>query len=227
MKTTSIQSPYITVGYIDHRGGHCCEMLRSRTELYAKLAALGRRGLVAEAWIEPDRENVIGYSLPGRTLEDGPLTTAPKDPLPFVHDDGGRAASGFVGKAGDCVTRAIAIATGLPYQQVYDTLAAGTAAERQTKHSRRLSGRRTAREGIHTSRLWFKVFMQSHGWTWTPTMKIGAGCTVHLRRGELPAGRLVVAVSRHYTAVIDGTIHDTHDCGRDGWRCVYGYWRQA
>jgi hypothetical protein len=36
-------------------------------------------------------------------------------------------------------------------------------------------------------------------------------------------GRLVVAVSKHYTAVIDGVIHDTHNPQREGKRCVYGY----
>jgi hypothetical protein len=25
--------------------------------------------------------------------------------------------------------------------------------------------------------------------------------------------------------VIDGVIHDTHDCSRNGTRCVYGYYR--
>jgi hypothetical protein len=56
-------------------------------------------------------------------------------------------------------------------------------------------------------------------------MQIGSGCTVHLRPKELPAGRLVVSVSKHLTAVIDGVIHDTHDCSRRGTRCVYGYWQ--
>jgi hypothetical protein len=77
---------------------------------------------------------------------------------------------------------------------------------------------------------------------------------VHLADGELPAGRLVVAVSKHYTAVIDGVIHDTHNPSRStswtiepdkgqelkanqgrnengvwtevGGRCVYGYWQK-
>lgn len=39
--------------------------------------------------------------------------------IQFVHHDGGRALSGFKGSAHDCVTRSIAIATGLPYTQVY------------------------------------------------------------------------------------------------------------
>ena len=40
----------------------------------------------------------------------------------WAYDDGGRAAAGFKGEAGDCVTRAIAIATGRPYREVYDAL---------------------------------------------------------------------------------------------------------
>ena len=43
----------------------------------------------------------------------------------WVKDDGGRAAAGYVGNTGDCVTRSIAIATGLPYKEVYDALAEG------------------------------------------------------------------------------------------------------
>jgi hypothetical protein len=68
--------------------------------------------------------------------------------------------------------------------------------------------------------------LESLGWTWTPTMAIGSGCIVHLRDGELPRGRLIVSVSKHIVAVIDGVIHDTHDPSRDGTRCVYGYWRK-
>ena len=40
---------------------------------------------------------------------------------------------------------------------------------------------------------------------------------------ELPRGPLIVKVSRHLTAVIDGVLYDTHDCSRGGTRCVYGY----
>src|SRR6266853_960880 len=40
----------------------------------------------------------------------------------FVYDDGGRAAAGYRGKAGDCVCRAIAIATGKPYREIYGEL---------------------------------------------------------------------------------------------------------
>ena len=55
-------------------------------------------------------------------------------------------------------------------------------------------------------------------------MYFGKGCTCHLRDGELPKkGRLLVSVSKHLTAVIDGNVHDIYDCTRNGKRCVYGY----
>jgi hypothetical protein len=41
--------------------------------------------------------------------------------MEHIHDDGGRAAAGFVGKTGDCVTRAITIATGKDYQRCIRT----------------------------------------------------------------------------------------------------------
>ena len=45
--------------------------------------------------------------------------------MEFIYNDGGRAAAGFKGSAGDCVTRSIAIAAGKPYQEVYDALFKG------------------------------------------------------------------------------------------------------
>lgn len=134
----------------------------------------------------------------------------------YQYDDGGRSASGFRGDAGDCVTRAIAIATGEDYRVVYDALAAG-------EHSR---GRaKSARNGV--SRKVYEPYLLAMGWEWTPTMSIGSGCQVHLREGEIPdRGRFVVQVSHHVTSVIDGVIHDTYDPSRDGTRCVYGYYAE-
>jgi len=136
----------------------------------------------------------------------------------WIFDDGGRAAAGFTGKTDDCVTRAIAIATGLPYQQVYDDL---NAKERAT--SRRTVRRGSARTGINKDIS--RAYLAALGWQWTPTMAIGQGCTVHLTGDQLPPGRLIVAVSKHLCAVIHGVIHDTHDPARDGTRCVYGVWQ--
>lgn len=170
--------------------------------------------------------------------------------MKFIHDDGGREAAGFKGRAGDCVARAVAIASGKPYGEVYNALASGMGSQRKSKG-------RTARNGVSTRRKWFKEYMRSLDFKWVPTMLIGSGCVVHLTDGELPGGRLVVAVSKHYTAVIDGVIHDTHNPSErgttvyppgypkdelpkgarwlsngNGWayspeRCVYGYWTPA
>ena len=57
-------------------------------------------------------------------------------------------------------------------------------------------------------------------------MQIGSGCTVHVREDELPDGRLILNLSRHFAAFIDGVLHDTHDSSRGGTRCVYGYWHK-
>ena len=139
--------------------------------------------------------------------------------LPFVYDDGGRAAAGYQGKTGDCVVRAIAIATQLPYQTVYDAVNELGQYERITKRRKKRSNART---GVRRPTI--RRYLDSLGWQWTPVMGIGTGCTVHLRIGELPMGRLIVSVSKHITTVIDGVVHDTHDCTRHGTRCVYGWW---
>lgn len=142
--------------------------------------------------------------------------------MQYQYNDGGRAEAGYKGKAGDCVTRSITIATGKPYQEVYDAINALAAMERQSKRKR---GKSSARTGVYKGTV--RKYLELLGWQWTPTMHIGSGCTVHLRADELPPGRLIVSVSRHTVAVIDGVIHDTHDCSREGTRCVYGYWSRG
>lgn len=142
--------------------------------------------------------------------------------IQFVKSDGGRVAAGFKGEAGDCATRAIAIATGMPYLDVYDKLNEIGQRERTGCRKR---GRSHARTGVW--RFAMHRFMESIGWKFTATMHIGSGCKVHVRADELPAGRLVLSLSRHYAAVIDGVLHDSHDSSRDGTRCVYGYWSKG
>ena len=137
--------------------------------------------------------------------------------------DGGRAAAGFKGDTRDCVTRSIAIATGRDYQEIYDEINEAAKAERPKAASRR-SGRSSSRTGVHTPTV--RKYLDSLGWEWRPKMKIGSGCTTHLRADELPGGTLIVKVSKHITCVMDGEIYDDHDPQRDGMRCVYGYWQQ-
>jgi hypothetical protein len=153
--------------------------------------------------------------------------------MKIVIDDDGREAAGFKGSAGDCVCRAIAIASGVPYQEVYDRLAEGAGTQRITKRQKRCHEHkgwappkrtRSAANGVSVKRLWFRRYMHELGFEWMATMKIGSGCKAHLAGGELPMGRLIVSVSKHY-AVIDGVLHDTYDPSRGESRCVYGYWK--
>lgn len=173
--------------------------------------------------------------------------------MKYQYNDGGREAAGFRGKAGDCVTRAVAIAAELPYADVYTFVNKQAANERPSKRGKKSN----ARSGVFTKRKWFDDYMSELGFKWTPTMSIGSGCKVHLSDGELPMGRLIVNISRHLCAVIDGVLHDAYDSSAsrgvtiyppsytgkipaaakwlengNGWaydpaRCVYGYWSRA
>jgi hypothetical protein len=137
----------------------------------------------------------------------------------WVHDDGGRVASGYRGTApGDCAARAAAIASGRPYKEIYNRIINLARLERPGKNRIRSH----PREGVHKRTM--QRLMEEIGAEWTPTMGIGSGCTVHVRMHELPPGRLVLSLSRHYSACIDQVVHDLYDPSRGGERCVYGYW---
>lgn len=132
----------------------------------------------------------------------------------FVFNDGGRAAAGFKGSTRDCVTRAIAIATGKPYAEIY--------AEINRFAGERGDGRSSARTGVW--RKTYGAYLEGLGWRWVACMSIGSGCQVHLRADELPGGTIIARLSRHVCCVIDGVIHDAFDPSRGGTRCVYGYY---
>tara|TARA_B110000116_G_scaffold264168_1_gene271639 strand:+ start:438 stop:923 length:486 start_codon:yes stop_codon:yes gene_type:complete len=144
-------------------------------------------------------------------------------------DDGGRANAGYKGMAGDCVVRSIAIAANLSYKKVYEDLYQANEIFRttsKTKLARSLNQKNDSpRTGTH--RVVLKKYLLQLGWKWTPTMFVGQGCKVHLKKDELPNGTLIVSCSKHITVVKDGILHDTYDCSRNGTRCVYGYWKQS
>ena len=138
--------------------------------------------------------------------------------MTWEYNDGGRKEAGYKGRVGDCAVRAIAIASQKPYKEIYDLVNKFAKKERIGKRKRGIS---SARDGVYNTT--FKKVMLHLGFKWQPTMQIGSGCTVHLKADELPKGRIVCNVSRHYVAVVDGIIQDTYDPSRNGTRCVYGY----
>lgn len=148
----------------------------------------------------------------------------------FNFNDGGRADAGFKGQTGDCVTRAISIVAQKPYIEVYEALHrlnqeyADQSWSTVAKKIRGGKGRNgtTPRNGVFKEV--YHPYILSLGMKWTPCMKIGQGCKVHLRASELPVGRIIVRVSKHLTTLIDGVIHDIFDPQRETGRCVYGYY---
>jgi hypothetical protein len=158
----------------------------------------------------------------------------------WVYDDGGRELAGFKGHTSDCVCRAIAITSGIPYKKVYDFINEAGYTEKITRYTKgrkkgKTKERTSARTGVQKKTS--KQIMSELGYTWTPLMKIGQGCKAHLNADELPKGRIVAAVSNHFVAVIDGVVHDTYDCQRvecnqhspnfgRSTRCVYGYYER-
>jgi len=119
------------------------------------------------------------------------------------------------------VCRAIAIATGKSYQEVY----AGLISLKETGF-RQTSRVKSSHPRTGVNRKVYDAYLKFYGWEWIPTMFIGQGCKVHLRSDELPNGNLVVRLSKHVTAVVDGVLQDTSNCSRDGTRCVYGYYKE-
>lgn len=145
--------------------------------------------------------------------------------MAFVHDDGGREAAAIPDDKSDCVCRAVSIATGTAYREVYDALSTLAEAEhvnldRYGRPSTR-GVRSSPNTGVRQSTT--RHYLESQGWVWVSMTQAGQGCSVHLSAGELPTGSIVVVVEGHTVAVINGVIHDTEDPSEGGTRPVYGY----
>lgn len=140
-------------------------------------------------------------------------------------NDGGRSKV-FPKKAkkGDCVVRAIAIATGKPYGRVWHDIQAECEESRLCK----MNGRDFGPDHGVAKEIW-EPYLLSLGWLWIPTMARGTGTYVHVDASELPifAGPLILRTSRHLTVMDStGTIQDKYDCSRGGTRAVYGVYVQ-
>ena len=142
--------------------------------------------------------------------------------MKFIYATGGRENYFKASSVRDCVTRAIANATGMDYLEVYNGINTEAKKERTSKRRAKSS----ARNGVRTTTL--KRYIENVlGWVWVPCMGIGTGCQTHLKKSELPEkGSYILNLSGHLTCWKDGELYDTYDCSRNGTRCVYGYWRR-
>jgi hypothetical protein len=119
--------------------------------------------------------------------------------LPWTYDDGGRAAIAprTDPGIGDFVTRAIAIATGRPYAEVYDMV---------DKFGRAAGYLGIACLGV-PDELADELMSEITGWRWVPLHN------AHFVTSDLPnETRLIARIHGHWFAVIDGVIHDIDDC---------------
>lgn len=131
--------------------------------------------------------------------------------MEFMWNDGGRAAAGFVGLAGDCVTRAIAIATGTRYRDVYAELGN--------------SSQKSPRKGIPTDVA--AAYLARRGWQ----QMLGCGEPFDVVR--LPKGVVIVHLGKtgeraqHFCTVIDHVVHDTWNPADDDDYITLNYWSSA
>jgi len=125
--------------------------------------------------------------------------------MQWIKTDGGRSKY-FKGEADDCVVRSIALATGRNYREIYDVLKA------------KMGKGKSPRNGVHKKT--YHDFILSLGFEWVPYMGVGTGCTIHLKKEELPDGTMICRLSKHLCCVREHTIFDSHHPGSN--RCVYG-----
>ena len=132
----------------------------------------------------------------------------------FIYDDGGRSRYFKGREVGDCVCRAVAIASGKDYKEIYQDLKKAVCV--------------TPRNGVITRSVKFRQWMTKLGFTWGSCSGIGGKQAVHFVLGELPRNkRLVCSVTKHYVAVVNDEVHDTWDSRYNSWnelRRIYGYW---
>lgn len=222
-----------TINYINPETGEVEDVDHACTLQEAKNKIIGENAVVEN---ENDEVVSISGSCPGWNISNKMtigmtrrIYTYPASTNSFVYNDGGREKAGYKGYTGDCVTRAVAIATQQDYKTVYEAMTKVNKKTRITKTTSRgfSNGNGSPRNGVYTNRKPFKDYMESLGWKWVACTGIGMGTKTHLRKEELPMGRIICRVSKHLVAVIDGVIHDTSDCSRNGTRCVYGYWMKG
>ena len=120
---------------------------------------------------------------------------------PWVPDDGGRRKAGYTpDNVNDCVPRAIALATEIPYAEVYHEL-------------RRRDPRKVIdRTGVKTRVM--SAYLETIGWKPLSLESY----KVTLEAGAFPNGKLLIqstislqAHNVHFHALINGTIYDTWD----------------
>mgnify|MGYP003338477124 FL=1 len=120
----------------------------------------------------------------------------------FRWNDGGRSVGGFVGLTGDCVTRSIAIATGLAYRDVYQTL--------KNRYGS------SPRGGVPRSI--YHPYLTELGWISDGAPKITRPLTLFHGSAAISVLQVQSPFKRtsHLCTVSEGVLHDTWDPREEG-----------
>jgi len=125
----------------------------------------------------------------------------------FVYDDAGRKDAGFKGRSNDCAVRSVAIALAMRYKDAQKVVKEFSA--KGKLGSKAISG------GVFKEDL--DAALLSLGWVWhkAPVFKGRKA-----RYSDIP-GVAILRMAKHFSAVVDGELHDTWDSSD---KMVYGYW---
>jgi hypothetical protein len=170
--------------------------------------------------------------------------------LPYNHTDGGRHAAMYVENEieprvnkGDCVTRAIAIATGTPYAEVYEDIKYLCDTEEPIRYEKKSD----VNNGVN-NRIWapyveeyFNVASSYKSPAMFDVTDVGEqpinDCGhFHLDADEFSEGTFIVEIWGHLLAIIDGVLHDSWDSNGnykhsskrtqcEGRHIVFGWWK--
>ena len=131
----------------------------------------------------------------------------------WQYDDGGRRAAGYKGSTRDCVTRSIAIASGLSYAEVYYSVNQLAKDGKKERYG-------NARTGV--SQIAYVPLIKSLGFI-EQTVESGSAIKI----GDIPSeGTFIVHIQRHLTVVCNGVIHDTFNPSKDGTAKIIHLWKK-
>ena len=127
----------------------------------------------------------------------------------YQYHDGGRLSAGYKGNdAGDCVVRALAIATGGDYRELYREMA---------RANKDVSGKRSARNGVGIKA--YGPVYERHGFV---KVKLPRGAKPTYTEAYETYGDCIVHTTRHICAIVGGKLRDTFDGRTYQWSESFG-----
>ena len=127
--------------------------------------------------------------------------------LAFNLNDGGRKAAGRKGKTGDCLIRAIAIATGIPYETVYKRAASMYKQAGYTASGNVGTIRKSRKRGMRSINKVQDDIVESFGFTKEPQHTP----RLTYSQAEMVYGDCMVTTTKHIACIRNGALQDTFD----------------